>query len=392
MTLWLLEPRDPLIFRDGRPFHATPGARAMTLPFPFPSTLAGAIRTRSGQGDFSEANIQRLKNLSIRGPFLAEVDRAGNVISWLFPAPADALLLKQAAQGQAKRVWLRPVHLPEGVQTAMPDSLHPVSPNPTVQEKPHRNSPMFWHWAQLASWLAAEHPEDGLVDLTELGIQPLPRESRVHVRIGPEAMTAMEGYLFQTEGLRFHQTSHQDKRLQLQNIRYFALAVETEAEFPSGLGFLGGERRIMAWRQGNDSLPPPPDAIKQRIVENGYARLMLITPGSFRQGYLPSEGLTRLAELQIHILGVAMPRRPEHVSGWDMEIGRPKPTRRLAPAGTIYFVKLEGSAQARAAFVDALWLQSISDEPQDRRDGFGLALLGAWDGQIETLEVHDEAT
>ncbi|MFZ2521089.1 MAG: type III-B CRISPR module-associated Cmr3 family protein, partial [Anaerolineae bacterium] len=31
MKTWLIEPRDPLIFRDGRPFSASPGARAKTL-------------------------------------------------------------------------------------------------------------------------------------------------------------------------------------------------------------------------------------------------------------------------------------------------------------------------------------------------------------------------
>ncbi|HZQ09120.1 MAG TPA: type III-B CRISPR module-associated Cmr3 family protein, partial [Anaerolineae bacterium] len=51
MSVWLIEPRDPLIFRDGRPFNPTPGARAISLPFPYPSTLAGAVRTRVGQNE-----------------------------------------------------------------------------------------------------------------------------------------------------------------------------------------------------------------------------------------------------------------------------------------------------------------------------------------------------
>jgi len=38
----LIEPRDPLIVRDGRPFTNSPGARAKSLPFPLPQTLAGA--------------------------------------------------------------------------------------------------------------------------------------------------------------------------------------------------------------------------------------------------------------------------------------------------------------------------------------------------------------
>ena len=48
MTTWIIEPHDPLIFRDGRPFGPNPGARAKTLSFPFPSTTTGGVRTRAG--------------------------------------------------------------------------------------------------------------------------------------------------------------------------------------------------------------------------------------------------------------------------------------------------------------------------------------------------------
>ena len=44
MTLWIIEPRDPLIFGDGKPFSAIPGARAKSLLFPHPPTLAGSMR------------------------------------------------------------------------------------------------------------------------------------------------------------------------------------------------------------------------------------------------------------------------------------------------------------------------------------------------------------
>ena len=65
--------------------------------------------------------------------------------------------------------------------------------------------------------------------------------------------------------------------------------------------------------------------------------------------------------------------------------GRPKPTRRLAPAGSVYFLELTGADDAIGRFVDAVWLQAISDDEQDQRDGFGLALLGAWDGVPKPL-------
>ena len=63
MTVWLIEPRDPVIFRDGKPFNASPGAHAKTLSFPFPATAAGATRTRAGldtSGRFDRARINDL--------------------------------------------------------------------------------------------------------------------------------------------------------------------------------------------------------------------------------------------------------------------------------------------------------------------------------------------
>ena len=45
------------------------------------------------------------------------------------------------------------------------------------------------------------------------------------------------------------------------------------------------------------------------------------------------------------LAGIAI-QRPQVVSGWDLEKRGPKPTRRLAPAGTVIFLNLEGSNDA----------------------------------------------
>jgi CRISPR-associated protein Cmr3 len=73
-------------------------------------------------------------------------------------------------------------------------------------------------------------------------------------------------------------------------------------------------------------------------------------------------------------------------------MARPKPSRRLVPAGSVYFLKLDGSDAAIDQFIDATWLQAISDDEQDRRDGFGLALFGAWDGVPRPMNSQVEAS
>lgn len=66
------------------------------------------------------------------------------------------------------------------------------------------------------------------------------------------------------------------------------------------------------------------------------------------------------------------------MSGWDYREGHrgPKPVRWLAPAGSVYFFEvLDGDPTVLAK---EAWLQSVCDEEQDQRDGFGLALWGIW--------------
>ena len=79
-------------------------------------------------------------------------------------------------------------------------------------------------------------------------------------------------------------------------------------------------------------------------------------------------------------------RRPQVVSGWDLAVGKPKPSRRLAPAGTVFFLSVQGDESALDAWIEHTWMQCISDDDQDRRDGFGLAVLGTWSGQSVAMQ------
>src|SRR6266536_998598 len=99
MSIWIIEPHEPLIFRDGRPFSTNPGASANSLPFPFPSTTTGGVRTQAGldgHGIFTRTSEEVLR-LHVRGPLLVQLPVNGSEpekLDWLAPAPADALLLK----------------------------------------------------------------------------------------------------------------------------------------------------------------------------------------------------------------------------------------------------------------------------------------------------------
>jgi CRISPR-associated protein Cmr3 len=395
MSVWLIQPRDPLIFRDGKPFNATPGARAKSLSFPYPSTLAGSVRTRAGMdeaGRFDPQQIDRLLQLNIRGPILVALNETGEFEDWYFPAPADCLALQDGKKSQGRRLWVHPVELATGAATNLAQGRL-VSANPVVKQKPHTKAPHFWNWQTVQEWLKQPADDAAPVELSKIGIAGLTPESRVHVSIDAQTGTANEGFLFQTSGLEFSAIlqdgdDEKQKPKALSEFQQYALAVETDADLTSGVDFLGGERRMVAWEQSSQTFPGCPAEIRQAIVAQKHCRLVLATPAIFAQGYLPEWVCKNTPELKVNVVGAAVPRY-HAISGWDAKKRAQKASRRLTTAGSVYFLSLEGDDQAIERFIGDVWMKSVSDDDQDRRDGFGLALLGAWDGKIKPLEVEE---
>ncbi len=401
--LWIIEPRDPLICRDGRPFNPTPGARARTLDFPFPSTTTGAVRTQAGlnaDGIFDTRRIAEVRQLAVRGPLLVQLAASAasepEIVRWLAPAPADALIFepdpdKNTSQPYLR--WLHPQELPAGALTDL--HMHPHDGTQPAEQllalvglaqpdprKPARNVPRFWYWTQFEQWLA--QPHDQAIALDTLGLSALPRAARMHVKIDPETLTSSDGDLFQTEGLEFTQ------RRETQSLAHagrLALMVATAADAQlqprPGLSHMGGEKRVVTWRKADTALPGCPEELLTQVVKTGRCRIVLLTPAYFAQGFRPTWLLQERAGVQPTLRAVAV-QRPQVVSGWDFEQRKAKPTRRLAPAGTVLFLQLDGAKAAIEKWVAQTWMQCVSDDSetgdteQFRRDGFGLAVVGTW--------------
>ncbi len=289
MSVWILEARDPIIFRDGRPF-GDPGARASSLSFPFPSTIAGGVRSRAGldaQGHFQRGKINEVKQIVIKGPFLVELAETGNIQNWLVPAPMDLVILNNASNDETKGniKKLVPIDMPEDsftdLQTDFPN-LSLVGMTKADPSKAHKLATRFWYWKKLEEWL--NNSENKLeVNLSELGHKGPSLDIRTHVSIVSESQTAREGALFQTQGLEFTYQKQADKKLV--NLTRLALAVQTEANLREGVATLGGERRIVTWHKNNDSIPfaKCPDKIKKEILCTKVCRVLLLTPADLTQ-------------------------------------------------------------------------------------------------------------
>lgn len=380
MPTYLIRPQAPLVFRTGRPFGATGGGE--TLPFPLPGTVAGALRTawaeQQPQRPDYAALRERLCAAEVAGPLAAVIAADGHVEP-LLPRPADALYL---GSGKDMQLWrLQPHELPQDSGCDLPDGLLPVLLDPAAPKgKPSKEAPAFWRAPVLAEWLAGNKPAG---PAAQHGIRALPVESRTHVALRADTWASDAGRLFQSAGLDFGARRDEAGGWQAES---YALLARSSLDLDPALRRLGGEGRL-AHIAPSSIWPQPPAGLFDAIAETRRLRLVLATPALFAGGWRPAWLDDRLEGsppdrpgLRLKLRAAAV-ERWQAVSGWDMAAGKggkggqPRAVRRLVPAGAVYwFDLLEGDAGALAA----LWLTPLADDPQDCRDGYGLALPGCW--------------
>lgn len=385
MTLraWIIEPRDSLIVRDGKPFGANI-KQAASLDFPFPSTTTGGVRTRIGldnNGIFNHPNPAELKNIEVRGSLLAEIDVEKNEIKEFYlPAPADCLIVQDQGQKIDKKgdfYRLFPMDFSDAF-TNLKDGLLPVGITENFPKSKPYNDLKYWYWKRLVKWLdTGKNYSDQT--LANFGVENLKKDARTHVAITPDLASRKdiddpEGGLFSTRGLEFVLGSGKltdAKKLAL--VVFVDEANSQKLENKGRLAPLGGERRLVSWREDKNQpgILSCPDSIKTRIENEKHCRLILFTPAYFTDGLPKSND-------DYDIKAIAC-NRYQTVSGWDFEKNCPKPTRRLLPAGSVLFLDLQKNGNI-SDWIDKTWFHCIGDDAQARKDGFGLCVLGTWDG------------
>lgn len=381
----IIRPRDPVILRDGRPFGQSGTPQTGSLRWPRPGTIMGMTRTYIGRlrdAEYFEKvgphhdPVKEVKRLTLEW-FLAATQTV-DTLHPCIPAPSDAVLFPDASKPEAFVVQtLIPCGLEAGQGTDIPwpNWLYPWL---TEESKPAKNAPMFWKWGHFSEWLVSSRFQKPMIG-QNLGLAAPDVEERTHVCIDPSTGTAAESRLFTTMGLRFPQDVVLTAKIKVE---------DDDAPPRYDVAALGGDRRAVFVEWGEDLMqwPSPPQGLGSGLG----LRLFLITPGLFAGGWAPSNLKSALADgsfVDIAATGVrgrlrsaSVPRwQPHH--GWDMTIGKggaPKSLRKLAPAGTVYFVELEpGTDGSRAA--KALWNASLCSNEQHQRDGFGRILVGNWE-------------
>jgi len=194
-----ITPHDPVIARDGRPFGVGQGIRMRSLDWPYPSVLAGSLRTMLGKingGNFDEKMIKSLKALQISGPLPL-------IRGQLYlPAPKDILVKDEQDKRQAYAI--RPLGIRDGDGCDLPEGVLPAMLPESVQEdfKPAK-VPAFWSVETMVRWLTNPKgesfdapPEPDKVEDGD-GFHNLPqKEQRTHIWIDPSRGASKEKIAF----------------------------------------------------------------------------------------------------------------------------------------------------------------------------------------------------
>jgi CRISPR-associated protein Cmr3 len=198
-------------------------------------------------------------------------------------------------------------------------------------------------------------------------------ENRTHVGIDPKTGRAIDGRLFRTMGLDFGPVTRSGDDGQ------WAFVGQGPVGLEPGLVVFGGERRLSGLENEAAGIWALPDALRTPLLHASGFALTLATPalfeGGWRPGWLDVDGTGMVPGSALRVrLRAALVDRWQPVSGWDLRNQKPKAMRRAIAAGSTYWFEIiEGQLDPAA-----LWLSAVSDQVQDRLDGFGLSLLRPW--------------
>lgn len=388
-----LSPRDGLFLKDGRGWFTSESGRAGSVEWPFAGTVRGALRTCLGHAREEtlgrplpvEEWLSLNASLGIDAvlPLCRPVGESFfSATARRWPAPRDGVIftgedhvrpLTPTASSVATTVVLD--DLAEAVAV---EALRHPSPG-EIDGKP-ADMPQWWCDEAFTAWLCG-------MPVKASGIAPTNRPvSRVqtHVTIDPGTGSARDGGLFSSTVVE-PLTRAADEGV----THDWAVAAIGSGFQPGDLAGrrvrLGGDGRFALCEPLPDTAFAMPDPVRHAFASGQRGlRMILVGHASFTRGWLPGWLHVREGTLAGEMPGVgnvvlraACVGRPVSVSGWDMAARRPKPTRRLAPAGSVYFFeKVDGTAFT-AADAEAIWLRAVGEAPAPG-EATGAVVPGIW--------------
>jgi CRISPR-associated protein Cmr3 len=367
-----IEPLDVLFLRGNKLF-GDPGSHGESLVPPWPSVAAGAIRSRILVDD--RVDLAAFANGEVRHPAIGTPSQPGSFavtafhlarrfvdgrIELLIAPPADLVISESDGRPTVRR--LHPVTLAAGLSTSTNLPLVPVS------AEQQRGKSASGYWLTEAGWrryLAGQLPSAG--DLLKAS-QLWQIDQRVGVGLDARTRRAADGKLFSAQAVSMIKAEH--------GAGFDAgfVAVVSGAPLPQGgMLRLGGDGRAAALHTPTQPVAMP-EVDYAAIARSRRCRLVLTTPGIFLEGWRPpgidTQGNVALHGVRGKLVCAAVPRF-ETISGWDLSRHAPKIAKRVAPAGSVYWLdQVDAAPDAFEKLVACgLWADPCED-PIRRAEGF----------------------
>ena len=340
----------------------------------------GFKQEHQGRGQLTHQQVQELQQIASQGPFLVRYE-ADNRITVLVPKPVDAVYMKDP--NHSKKVMLMRL-APQEINKEecgcdLPHDLLPVKMVRDVKGKT-QDGAAYWRLSDSLKWQAGE--ELTFEEVQQYGVQALPIEIRTHTALDDVSLAAAESKLFQTAAYDLgHQAKAKHSGWEAQ---HYGFLIRTMQELSDSLVCFGGEgrlSRLTATQLQNDEFKVSNQLIADIEAKKGL-RLTLLTPAIFENGWLPNwldkETLIGILPYTNNIkvkLRAVVAERWLPVSGWDLNLHQPKAMRKAVAAGAVYWFEYCGGDVNNLSQVA---FQSISDNQQDKLDGFGIVSVAAW--------------
>ncbi|NHW23798.1 MAG: type III-B CRISPR module-associated protein Cmr3 [Archaeoglobales archaeon] len=376
-----IEPLDTLFFRDSRPFGAGEQSFAETT-FPSPMTIYGAVGSyfldKAGidLGDYINGRVKVREigdykesisgtGFAIKGPFISFDDEP-----YFFP-PAN---LWVSGYHKTTPHWLKPYDDLRGRKWDVlniipleipPGDIEPMSGFIAADDM----STYLSYSAESEPWLAHQRYESGF----------FVRDTKVGHKIDENSGVVERGMLYTSSHLRFIDTAAEQLRYKKATI-LVVIDSMTASDFTSLVSKVGGEKRSARFRavEATDKLVCDSEEVLAVIKQKKRFIVYLATPAIFEKGWYPSLP-TEFSGAELISAAV---NKPQYLSGWTRTgsgaAGIPRPIKRVAPAGSVYFFKADDwtDEQFDVMYKTYHLNRSISSEYPDA--GFGICLIGVW--------------
>lgn len=367
-----LQPLDVLFLRGNKLF-GDPGSFGESLIPPWPSAVAGALRSlmlaadRVDPAAFARGSVHHpvLGTPTEPGPFRLSAfhvarETAAGAVEVLIEPPAD-LMVTRDERGRPHVNRMTPAALPKGLTASAPLPLVPI----LGESSPSKPASGYWlSQRAMSDYLRGRTPMP--TDLVETAA--LWRiDTRIGIGLDAARRCADDGKLFSTQAVAFcPQTG-------------FLVGIDGANPPAEGVLRLGGDGRGAALRM---IAFEPPATDLAAIAEAGRCRILLTTPGIFPAGWHPfcaaADGRFELRGVRGRLVSASVPRA-QTVSGWDLARWQPKPAQRAAPCGSVYWIdELEATTESLGKLAEAgLWPEPC-EHPQRRAEGFNRFTFAVW--------------